>query len=60
MAVEIPKKPKAQKRNGTTTSRHANVVPPRNPNRKPTNINMERSIAHMRAEHREVIRRAMQ
>ncbi|MBC9025716.1 MULTISPECIES: hypothetical protein [Bacillus] len=32
--------------------------PPRNPNKRPTNINMERSIGRMKAKDRSVIERA--
>lgn len=37
-------------------SRHN--VPPRNPNKRPTQINMERSIGRMTADDMEAIRRA--
>lgn len=39
------------------TSSHGNV-PPRNPNKRPTTINMKRTIGRMKAEAREAIRRA--
>lgn len=38
-------------------SRHGNV-PPRNPNKRPTTINLNRSIGRMKADDREAIRRA--
>ncbi len=34
-------------------------MPPRNPNKLPTNINMEHSIGRMKAEDRAVIRRSL-
>jgi hypothetical protein len=40
-----------------STSRHGNV-PPRNPNKRPTTINMNRSIGRMKANDRETIRQA--
>ena len=40
-----------------STSRHGNV-PPRNPNKRPTTINMNRSIGRMKANDREAIRQA--
>ena len=40
-----------------STSRHGNV-PPRNPNKRPTTINMERSIGRMKSNDMDVIRRA--
>lgn len=33
------------------------MIPPKNPNQRPTRINMDRSIARMRAETRELLRR---
>lgn len=61
MTVETPKR---NEQEGVTRndSRSQKRIPqiPRNPNKRPTKINMERSNAYMRAEHREVIRRAMQ
>lgn len=48
---------------GTTktkgTSRHSRV-PPRNPNKKPTNINMKRSIGNMKANDRAAISRSFE
>lgn len=60
MRVDMERKPVATKAGTTKASRHAKIVPPRNPNRRPTNISMERSIARMIAEDREVLRRATQ
>ena len=39
------------------TSRHGKV-PPRNPNKKATTINLKRSIGRMKADSRKAIRRA--
>ncbi|MGP4074814.1 hypothetical protein [Halobacillus sp. K22] len=46
-----------RKRESNKTSRHS-TVPPRNPNKKPTTINMKRSIGRMRAKDMDVIRHA--
>lgn len=46
-----------RKRESNKTSRHGNV-PPRNPNKKPTTINMKRSIGRMRAKDMDAIRHA--
>lgn len=54
MSVKMSVKEKEVK-----TSRHGIDVPPRNPNKRPTNINMERSIGRMKAEDRAVIRRSL-
>lgn len=35
------------------------TIPPRNPNKRPTHISMERSIGRMKAEDRAIIRRAL-
>jgi hypothetical protein len=40
-------------------SRHSVIVPPRNPNKRPTYINMDRSIGRMKAEDRAVILRSL-
>lgn len=37
---------------------HVRSVPPRNPNKRPTKINMERSIGRMESNNRDVIRQA--
>lgn len=42
-----------------STSRHGLYVPPTNPNKRPTSINMKRSIGRMREEDRTVIRRSL-
>jgi hypothetical protein len=47
----------ARKNQTKSTSRHGNV-PPRNPNKRPTTINMSRSIGRMKANDREIIRQA--
>lgn len=39
-------------------SRHSSIVPPKNPNKRPTTINMERSIGRMKSNDMDVIRRA--
>ncbi len=39
------------------SSRHGSV-PPRNPNKRPTTINLDRSIGRMKANDRDAIRRA--
>lgn len=39
------------------TSRHNNV-PPKNPNKRPTTINMERSIGRMKSQDMDIIRQA--
>ncbi|HSO59157.1 MAG TPA: hypothetical protein VLQ66_13160 [Paenisporosarcina sp.] len=60
MSVKTPEKEKEVNQVATrTTSRHEVAVPPRNPNKRPTNINMERSIGRMKAEDRAVIRRSL-
>lgn len=41
------------------TSRHGINVPPRNPNKRPTTVNMTRSIGRMKAEDRAVIQRSL-
>lgn len=56
MSVKVPIKPQNQRTLGQT-SRHGNV-PPRNPNKRPTTINMERSIGRMKANDMDTIRRA--
>ncbi|WP_335869013.1 hypothetical protein [Bacillus sp. 2205SS5-2] len=53
------KKNNRNKEETKTPSRHrATNVPPRNPNKRPTHINLERSIGRMKAEDREIIRQA--
>jgi len=47
----------ARKDQNKSTSRHGNV-PPRNPNKRPTTINMNRSIGRMKANDSEAIRQA--
>lgn len=56
MTVESILKPQRNKRTNQT-SRHS-TVPPRNPNKRPTTINMERSIGRMKSNDMDVIRRA--
>lgn len=56
MSVESPLKPQRNKQTNLA-SRH-NTVPPRNPNKRPTTINMERSIGRMKSNDMDVIRRA--
>ncbi|WP_158318811.1 hypothetical protein [Robertmurraya kyonggiensis] len=47
----------AGRKQSKSTSRHGSV-PPRNPNKRPTTINMNRSIGRMKANDRDAIRRA--
>ncbi|WP_342431534.1 hypothetical protein [Neobacillus sp. FSL H8-0543] len=47
MTVQTPLK-EERKEQTNSSSRHGNV-PPRNPNKRPTNINMNRSIGRMKA-----------
>lgn len=56
MTVETLSKTK-RKRQSNQTSRHGNV-PPRNPNKRPTTINMNRSIGRMKANDMDAIRQA--
>lgn len=56
MTVESPLKV-GRKAQSKRTSRHSSV-PPRNPNKRPTTINLDRSIGRMKADAREAIRRA--
>lgn len=56
MPVEMPAKDE-RKTQSKSTSRHGNV-PPKNPNKRPTTINMNRSIGRMKANDREAIRQA--
>ncbi|MEQ2525292.1 hypothetical protein WMO40_01160 [Bacillaceae bacterium CLA-AA-H227] len=56
MPVQMTSKD-AGKKQAKSTSRHGNV-PPRNPNKRPTTINMNRSIGRMKANDRDAIRRA--
>jgi len=56
MPVQMPSKA-AGENQMKSTSRHGNV-PPRNPNKRPTTINMSRSIGRMKANDREAIRQA--
>lgn len=54
--VNMSSKPRSEKQINKT-SRHGKVLP-RNPNKRPTTINMERSIGHMKANDMAAIRRA--
>jgi hypothetical protein len=56
MTVKMPLK-EDSKDQTNSPSRHGNV-PPRNPNKRPTNINMNRSIGRMKANDRDAIRQA--
>lgn len=56
MTVQTPLK-EERKEQTNSSSRHGNV-PPRNPNKRPTNINMNRSIGRMKANDRDAIRQA--
>lgn len=58
MQVRIPLKDES-KTQTKKPSRHGNV-PPRNPNKRPTTINLKRSIGRMKADDREAIRRAVE
>jgi hypothetical protein len=56
--MRVPMSSKDEIKNQTkSTSRHGNV-PPRNPNKRPTTINMNRSIGRMKANDRDAIRQA--
>ena len=46
-----------RKQHSKQASSHS-IVPPRNPNKRPTTINMERSIGRMKSNDMDVIRRA--
>ena len=60
MSVKIPVKGNEITQKTTRkTSRHSLNVPPRNPNKRPTNINMERSIGRMKSEDRAIILRSL-
>lgn len=60
MSVKMPENRNELTHETTSkTSRHSLNVPPRNPNKRPTNINMERSIGRMKAEDRAVILRSL-
>ncbi|MFJ7933379.1 hypothetical protein [Sporosarcina sp. NPDC096371] len=56
MSVKMPEKAEEATKK---TSPCRIIVPPRNPNKRPTNINMERSIGRMKAEDRAVIQRSL-
>lgn len=56
MTIQVPTR-NEDKTQKTRASRHSNV-PPRNPNKRPTTINMDRSIGRMKANDREAIRQA--
>lgn len=56
MRVPMPLKNEIKNQN-KSTSRHSNV-PPRNPNKRPTTINMNRSIGRMKANDRDTIGQA--
>lgn len=53
----IETKVKKDERKTKKASRHGNV-PPRNPNKRPTTINLKRSIGRMKADARDAIRKA--
>ena len=57
MTVKLTLKPK-EKVSTNQASRHSSIVPPKNPNKRPTTINMERSIGRMKSNDMDVIRRA--
>ncbi|MBK3493862.1 hypothetical protein JFL43_03120 [Viridibacillus sp. YIM B01967] len=58
MSVNTPKK-QVKLEETKSTSRHGINVPPRNPNKRPTTVNMTRSIGRMKAEDRAVIQRSL-
>lgn len=57
MTTRVGTHTKTKIKSRSKASRHANV-PPRNPNKRQTTINMERSIGRMKANDMDVIRQA--
>lgn len=54
----MPQSKGERKKQTKLTSKHVCSVPPRNPNKRPTTINMNRSIGRMESNDRDLIRQA--
>lgn len=56
--MQAPLQTENERRSHTKSPSIYGNVPPRNPNKRPTTINMQRSIGRMKAEDRNAIRQS--